>query len=187
MTELVSSADSAIRDDAVVQDVRDFLGRLELRDIQVTRWQGKLADQGGNPLPTPAEQVSATVRGAFRFGGDIFQCLWSLDFPISSDAGEDVAKVGVSLVETFSLSESENRPQTETVLSFMRKHAFPIAMPHIREALQTMTARLGLGSIVLGLIHQGEPWPRVATLRAFFVNENGRVDGQRGIEASDEE
>jgi hypothetical protein len=53
----------------------------------------------------------------------------------------------------------------------MERVAYFVAMPYIREGLQTLSTRLGMDAITLGLLHQGDVVPSRASIRRQKTGE----------------
>jgi hypothetical protein len=143
----------------VDDQLAEFSSLLELEDVRFTRWTGEILREPDDDF----ELASADIRGLYRLRGSLFQCRWAVDFPIQAADGEEVATIGVTLVQSFSVAEG-NVPGRDVIATYMRFQAFELAMPYIREAIQSMGSRLGIGSIVVGL-HRDELSPHSATFR----------------------
>jgi hypothetical protein len=171
MTKIARQADDA---SPVGDELDSFSKRLDLEGIQVTRWVGELLD---DPTGDELHTITAELRGEYRFHGTFFQCRWNIDAPVVS-GGRSIASLGVTVVETFMVKDGP-RPSSATLLAFMKDCALPITMPYIREALQNMSMRLGLGDIVLGLMHDPGLLPHAATGRKYYFHKSSGV--QRSI------
>nr|MDT0659848.1 hypothetical protein [Micromonospora sp. DSM 115978] len=137
-------------DDLTESELESLQARLELINIQLTRLSGEwVTDSEENCV---VDEISAEIRGQYRFVHDaLIQFRWSADLPIREANGRDIASLGVALVESFQVQPGP-RPSPRALSAFMREAALSIAMPHIREALQGVSQRLGIGPLVYGLM-----------------------------------
>ncbi|MFG2056899.1 hypothetical protein ACGFI9_23045 [Micromonospora sp. NPDC048930] len=164
-------ADGVLEQPSTERESESFFDQLELADVQVTRWSGELA--GDFPIGG-VHEFTAELRGQYRFHNQVFQCRWNVDVPIHSSEGSPVASIEVTVLETFDVPEGP-KPPSDAISAFLKSTSLEIAMPYFREALQSMGQKLGLGSIVLGLMHEPGCMPRAVTI------QGKRFDGKRRI------
>lgn len=151
-------------------EVDAFSKRLGLEDIQLVRWSGKVREGVDDVEP---KSLTAELRGHYRFHGQFFQCRWSVKAPLTAD-GRPVAEIAATFVETFVVTDGP-KPSGDVLQAFMKECALPVAMPYVREAVQNMSSKLGLGSVVLGLFHIPGHLPYSASFKRYRFHD---LDGQ---------
>ncbi|MTK05445.1 hypothetical protein [Micromonospora sp. CP22] len=142
------------RDEAL----KALVAQADLTDIRVTKWHAELLSD------TPAEvgELDLKVASAFRLSDEGFDTRFSVDAPlVSRGGGERVASVQMVVVASFSLA-SQKKPEKELLSAFMDQVAFFVVMPFIREGLHSLSMRIGLEPITIGLLHQGKATPTTA-------------------------
>ncbi|MEU5963879.1 hypothetical protein ABZ777_21975 [Micromonospora parva] len=153
--EPVVTASQDIESDAAL---RDFVSRTDLVDVRVTKWHAELLTEN----TVEVGELELKVTSAFRYRGDGFDTRFSVEAPLASPGGEDmVASIQLQIVATFSLSE-DDRPDRLLMRKFMDQVALFVAMPFIREGLHSLSTRIGLEPITIGLLHQGKGSPSTA-------------------------
>lgn len=140
-----------------------FLSRIELGDVRFTRCHGEVVDEAAS-----AGADSVELKGQYRYAGSDLQCRWSLDLPIET-RDRAFASIEVTVLETFAITDGD-RPSPEALSLFMEQTALPIAMPYLREAIQSMGARLGIGPIVLGLSQDAGRPPKSAMVQGVRMH-----------------
>ncbi|MEV7329772.1 hypothetical protein [Micromonospora sp. NPDC093244] len=168
---LVESSPAVDSEDAL----RDLVARADLLDVRVTKWHAELLTES----PVEVGELNLKVISAFRYRGDGFDTRFTVDAPLSSPTDdEEVASIQIQIVATFSLAE-DGRPDRLLMRKFMDQVAFFVVMPFIREGLHSLSMRIGLEPITLGLLHQGKDTPStawskkrgVSTVRGFAEAE----------------
>lgn len=138
-----------------------LLSRLELMDVQTFRLTGELK---GTRLGDDLGLV-LDVKWAFRRPDTGLDCRFNVIASITEDDGEtQIAEVRVGLVLKFSV-DGEDEISSDDARMFMRSVGTSLAVPYIRESIHSMTLRLGIPAIVLGIVRPGEFVPRTAMLR----------------------
>jgi hypothetical protein len=150
----VESSPAADSEDAL----RDLVSRADLVDVRVTKWHAELLTES----PVEVGELEIKTTSAFRYRGEGFDTRFNVDAPLSSPSGEDrVASIQVQIVATFSLDEGD-KPDRVLMRKFMDQVAFFVVMPFIREGLHSLSMRIGLDPITIGLLQQGKETPGTA-------------------------
>ncbi|GGM20772.1 hypothetical protein [Micromonospora yangpuensis] len=140
------------------QALKDLVAQSDLTDIRVTKWHAELLSDG----PEEVGELDLKLSSAFRYRNGGFDIRFSVDAPLVSPGGEEkVASIQVAVVASFSLDAGE-RPPRDLMKSFMDQVAFFVAMPFIREGLHSLSMRIGLEPITIGLLHKGKVAPQTA-------------------------
>lgn len=138
--------------------LKELVVRTELAGIRVTKWHAELLSD----TPEEAGELDLKVSSAFRYQQDGFDVRFSVDAPLVSPGGGDkVASIQIDVVASFSLAEGET-PGRDLMRAFMDQVAFFVVVPFLREGLHSLSARIGLEPITLGLLHQGKKTPTTA-------------------------
>ncbi|MEV6342944.1 hypothetical protein [Actinoplanes sp. NPDC051851] len=137
---------------------------VELMDIRVVRWHSELVDFQAREI----QEFEPVFSVEFRHDGETIQFKWDLDSTLSSTTGHRVAALGLSLLQTFSFlsPEASAYAESDVIQRFVEKTAVISVIPFVREAVQTMTVRLGLPAVTLGLIRAGSSGPQVFSVRS---------------------
>jgi len=135
--------------------------RLHLSNVHVRRLAGEVF------VPPPL----AVARIGFRVATpDVqirqshFACRFTERVVLLNAAGQHLALVEVVCVLEFSLDDGPE-PDSEELYAYAGHDAYYIADPYIREAIQTITTKLGLESVVLGILNSHERHPFTITIR----------------------
>ncbi|MFI5839101.1 hypothetical protein ACIA8K_05205 [Catenuloplanes sp. NPDC051500] len=144
-------------------DLWDVVQGVELIDIRVVRWNSELLDYASNSVG----KFDPVLDVDFRRDDETMQLRWSFDSTLSSATGQEVATLGLTLVQTFAFTDAIANVELsrELVQRFIAKTAVISIIPFVREAVQTMTVRLGLPAVTLGLVRAGETGPQVFSVR----------------------
>jgi len=133
--------------------LRRVIDGVELTDIRVVRWHGELRDYHAQQL----SEFDPILSVDFRCDAETMQLRWAFDSTLSDLAGHAVADLGLTILQTFAFTE----PNVSTYLDksliddFISKTAVISVVPFVREAVQTMTVRLGLPAVTIGLARAG--------------------------------
>jgi hypothetical protein len=141
----------------------DLLQSVDLLDIRILRWHSELLDLHAHAV----SEIQPELESQFRSDEKAIQCRWSFDTQVLSEAGEPVAEVGLTVLQIFAFTGRPMRHSVsgELIREFVEKTAVISVMPFIREALQTMTVRLGLQAVTLGLARAGSLGPETYSVR----------------------
>ncbi|GAB7037639.1 MULTISPECIES: hypothetical protein [Catenuloplanes] len=145
-------------------DLWTVIQGVELIDIRVVRWHSELLDYASSAI----RDFDPVLDVDFRRDDDSMQLRWSFDSVLRSTGDVDVARLGLTLVQTFAFTEALAGAELsgELVQRFIEKTAVISVIPFVREAVQTMTVRLGLPAVTLGLVRAGETGPHVFSVRS---------------------
>jgi len=117
---------------------------------------------------TEVDGLDPDFRVDFRSDAGSMQLRWTFDTVLRSPAGRDVAELGLSLIQSFDfLAPDKTHPilSDELIREFAEKTAIVSVMPFVREAVHTMTTRLGLPAVTLGLMKPGSSGPQSFSVR----------------------
>ncbi|WP_144127757.1 hypothetical protein [Catellatospora sichuanensis] len=149
--------------EAGVEEVlADFVRKTDLIGVRFLRINGEVLEEDLRDVSNLNMRVVPTVR--LRPGGT-FDCRYDLTAQVLDSDNETLANLEVSLVASFVCDDADGTP-TKTVELFIEQVGYFVVFPYVREALQSVTSRLALGSITLGLLQQGESSPMTATFTA---------------------
>jgi hypothetical protein len=141
--------------------LQDLVPHAELREIRVVRWHGDLESSAKAPAP----ELTISARRGFRIRDNEFDCRYEMNIPIQADDDSPMAKIEVVVVAHFAVPQGRH-PDKEAVRKYTESVGYLIAMPFIREAVQTISVRLGLEPLTLGLLEQGQHGPATAAFRS---------------------
>ncbi len=131
-----------------LNEVKHLISRLTMRQIRVVRWRGEaLRESDGAVHDVDVRLEPARMR--ISPGG---MSLW-FDHHVecSNLDGECIATIETGVIIDFDLAGDEE-PTLSVVACFADTNGAFIAWPYIREAVQTMSLRLGLAPITLGIL-----------------------------------
>ncbi|MEU4555745.1 hypothetical protein [Micromonospora violae] len=151
---------SADKQDAALWDL---VQSVDLLDIRILRWHSELHDLQARTV----DEIQPELESEFRIDEQSIQCRWTLDTQVRDSKGVKVADIGLTFLQVFAFT---GRPMTHSITSglvreFVEKTAVISVMPFIREAVQTMTVRLGLQPVTLGLARAGSTGPESYSVR----------------------
>jgi hypothetical protein len=135
--------------------------RLVLRDVSVVKWSGQV--MGGSLVQhSPTRQVRLSPPEAgYLLEPDRVTCRYDQRLALVADANEELVVIETAILVDFHFDENSSlEPEDEQEIEQrLLPDAYGIAYPFFREAFQTMSTRLGLGPIVLGILDPGEVGP----------------------------
>ncbi|MGN9912577.1 hypothetical protein ACTMTJ_34070 [Phytohabitans sp. LJ34] len=114
----------------------------------------------------PLDDVEAelAVSAAYRRRSEGFSCKFSVAAPLTTVAGEAIATFEVDVIVSFDLDQPPG-DLDQLIPAFSANVGFFVAFPFIREALQSMSVRVGLPPLTLGLLRRGSEAPLTASFR----------------------
>jgi hypothetical protein len=149
--------------------VSAFVGRLDLQDVRFTRLTGELFDESTDEI-TGID--APTVQVQLRTAEQNLDCRWVVAFPIKGADG-DLARIETTVVQSFLHEDGQlELPDDELMQHFLQYTAYFGVFPYLREALQTMSVRLGLSPVIMGFLHRGDLAPR-----AIYVRDTDKTSG----------
>jgi hypothetical protein len=136
---------------------------VELVDVRVVRWHSVLLDYHAQTV----EDLDPVFSVDFRSDTETMQFRWVFDTTLKSVTGKPVADLGLTLLQTFEFRNSDVSLSFSDSLmhEFTEKTAIISIMPFVREAVQTMTVRLGLPAVTIGLMRAGSAGPQSFSVR----------------------
>lgn len=136
---------------------------VELVDVRVVRWHSELRDYYARLL----KDLEPEFVVEFRHDAETMQFRWIFDTILKSMTGKPVADLGLTLVQTFEFTDPDAGLglSSDLIRGFAEKTAIISIIPFVREAVQTMTVRLGLPAVTLGLARAGSAGPRSFSVR----------------------
>ncbi|SDS36044.1 hypothetical protein [Actinoplanes derwentensis] len=141
----------------------DVIRGIELLDIRVIRWHGELHDYQANAVGDLYPDFSVE----FRNDSETLQLRWDFDTTLRSPTSKPVADLGLTLIQEFTFTDPETgiSISPELIHEFAKKTAIISIIPFVREAVQTLTVRLGLPPVTLGLMRAGSAGPQSFSVR----------------------
>ncbi len=140
------------------QALREFVARTDLKEVRVTKWHAELlADE-----PTEVGKLALKFKSAFRYRNTGFDTRFTIEAPITAQGSEDdLANLQVEVLASFDL-EGDAKPDKALLKEFTEQVALVVVMPFIREGLHSLSLRIGLDPVTLGLLHRGNDYPTSA-------------------------
>lgn len=161
---------------ALVSDTsrNELFRRLILRDVRVVKLAGEIIKESaiGQVRLEPAN-------AGYRIEPGRVICRFEQEIALLDDAENDVATITVEVLVDFHTEGEEElvlAPEDEdSIRSVLLPGAFNVAYPFIREAVHTMSSKLDLGPVTLGVLVPGELRPQDVHVRgiAEFRDKQG--------------
>lgn len=149
-----------------------FVGKLDLQDVRFTRLTGELFDESTDEI-TGID--APTVEVQLRAAEQTLSCRWVVAFPIKGADG-DLARIEATVVQSFLHDSGQlELPDEDLMRQFVKYTAYFGVFPYLREALQTMSVRLGLSPVIMGFLHRGDLAPR-----SIYIRESEKAAGENG-------
>lgn len=121
--------------------------RVRLANVRAQRIVGETVTDP--PFAIASVSVSASAPEV-AVAGDMYACRITYRVVLLDREHWDLGAVEIALIMQFEIS---GEPPTRDVLgAFVNEHGYSIALPYVREAVQSMTSRLGF-AVVLGLLN----------------------------------
>jgi hypothetical protein len=134
--------------------LKELVQRAELTEIRYTKWHAELLVEE----PGDVGEIEVKITHSLRVRGTTFDTKFEVDVPVLSEDEKDLARIEMAIVASFTLEGGEP-PERKLVSEFIRRVAFFVVMPFIRESLHSLSTRLGLEPITIGLLQQGSAMP----------------------------
>lgn len=158
---------SGAGDEVTREQVQAVIDRTNLVSIELTRYVGKsdLYMAGQNVLrleldaKTPEFLVTETQ----------ILCRFSHRFVALTEDGSKVARIRADHLVRFDLADGPDL-SPETIAVWAETNVFFMMYPYLREAVQSMSIRIGLDPIILGVLRRDELRPAG---RTELVRSNG--------------
>jgi hypothetical protein len=149
-----------INDDSLSMRVKALHERLSLQDVRFLRLSGEVVRD------PPFEVHSLSVKmddPSVLVEPPRFACRFLHRVALMDESQDRLAGVETALLLEFTI-EGEEHPPSDAVRTYIDRNALFLAYPYLREAVQSMTLKLGLDPVVLGVLDRGEGHPTEATL-----------------------
>jgi hypothetical protein len=160
---------------AAVRDLDASLAHLvqesELTDVRFDRFSGEVLSSG---MPQPVSQLDLAITTSHRIHGEGFDCRYEARAPLRADDESTVAELNIAVVLSFTHTDDVPADK-DAVSAFMDQVAYFVAMPFIREGIQSLSVRLGLDALTLGMLGEGKDSPTTATQRVPPRRAKGRA------------
>jgi preprotein translocase subunit SecB len=129
-------------------EVRALRDRLELRDVRMQRLHAEVLVEF--PFDVTAIHIDTGVPEV-RVEPGLLECRFRQSVSLSD--AEDVAVAAVEVVALVEFAvQGDAEPEPEVVSLFVDRNGYFIAYPYLRQAIQDLTARLGIEAVVLGVL-----------------------------------
>lgn len=161
MTETGAESAPAVVADAEVS-LEEVVRTLDLLHVRTLKYSGELLA----PRPRKPATMEFSIVPAFRMRGRELDCKFEVAAPIKDGDGKALAALEVAIVATFSVP-AETSLNKELIDQFIGKVALMVAMPFLREAVQSLTVRLGIPPLTVGLLKAGGLTPTSAAVDGF--------------------
>lgn len=152
---------------AIPAEVRDAAADLirnaEITDIRAVRIVGELADPA-TPPRTDALTTTFEIGVAYACDVGVFGNKFDYRFVLADPNDVNVATIEFSLVVDYRVDPTY-APLPAAADFVTTSTGYFAAYPFARELLESMTARLGLSPLVLGMLPHGALSPRSITAR----------------------
>jgi hypothetical protein len=155
------SSGQAAELDQSIENSQQLIQGAELVDVQFARFSGELHDV------EQAKDVTSfdfELSMSYRVRGRRFDCRYDAKAPLRRSSDELVATLDVAVVVSFCVQD-EKILDGDAISAFMDRVGYYVAMPFFREAIQSLSVRLGLNALTIGLLQEGNPGPATATKR----------------------
>lgn len=139
------------------QLLKGLVERTDLIDVRTTKWYAELLSDE----PLEGAELNLRITSQSRNTEKGFDIRFNVDAPLVSSSKSEIAAIQVGVVASFSL-KGEERPDRVLLKAFIDQVALFVVMPFIRESLHSLSARIGLEPITIGLLHQDKRSPSKA-------------------------
>lgn len=138
--------------------LEEFVARTELIGVRVTHLAGRLLVDDPDVVDV-AETLRLRVNSDSEvFQSERFQCCYRVSAVLVNGASEEIASIEVEIVASFGMLD-DSGIDADYLPGFIKHVGYVIVFPFAREAIQTLTLRLGLEPVTLGLLHQDRDMP----------------------------
>jgi hypothetical protein len=150
VTRATESDDDARVDNEVDESALDeFVKRTDLTGLKIVKWSGCLHGDA----PFRVQKIRLETGISFRIAASSVDCKYAVRATLHGETPEESGELDVTVVASFSVA-GEGRASNRLVRSFVEQVGYFVSFPFIRESLQTMSVRLGLDPLTLGLLRQ---------------------------------
>lgn len=152
----------ATGDVAVEDELGEFVAQAELTGVRFARVAGELAVDE----PAAVAGVTQKIQPEVRLRIDGFDCRFGIDTRILDIEHNIQATITVDVIASFGfpaavsddgapleeVSEEMEPPSGALMQRFVQQVAYFVVFPYVRETVQSISTRLGLGAMTLGLL-----------------------------------
>jgi hypothetical protein len=167
----VTSGD-AVEGDSLLKEITSLIERTTLIEIRLVHYEGHLEID----LVRPTDSVK--VHGEpprYRSDTESIGCRFRHRVELRGGDNDSAhATVEIEHLITFAL-ESGPPPSEDAISEWIDRNVFFMLYPYLRESVQSMTLRLGLDPVVLGVLERHAEGPKeVSILRRSAANLKDR-------------
>lgn len=135
-------------------NLASLIERTDLTGVRFLQISGKLEVE----KPAAVDGVQLQVKPQIRFVPEGFECRFETRARLFDGNRGKLATIDVDIVASFTLpDQDENLAALE---QFMQQVGYFVVYPYVRETMQSLATRLGLGAITLGLLQTGPEGPQ---------------------------
>lgn len=153
-------------------EVIELVDHTELVDVRFARIVAELDDPARRPQDV--SETSFDVELGFASEPGLFQNKFDVTFGLLDDERTGIGRVEMSVIVDYAVRSTDFKPTEEAAHFFVSTSGYLAAFPYIRELFQSLTSRLQLDPLVLGLLRRGTHEPRsigAARSRALAPDE----------------
>jgi hypothetical protein len=140
--------------------VKHLVEHAILRDVRLVRWSGELSPGYIAPVQTVRVHGETPM---YRLSSGALSCRFDFRVELLDDGEESFGNITADVLVDYELA-AECDTDEQTVSCFMDTNAFFMAYPYIREAIHSMSARLGVDAVLLGILRRDELRPSGVTI-----------------------
>jgi len=161
---MVTTAADVLRELREDSPIDQLFTRLVLRDVRLVRWFGEIASE------EPIEEVRLLPANAgYLLEQDRVACRFDQEVALLDASGEEITTVSAGIVVDFHMADAANKLSAQdekAVREYLVPGAWDIAYPFVREAVHTMSTRLGY-PVALGVLNPNELRPQDVHVRGI--------------------
>lgn len=144
-------------------DLRALTQTAELIDVGIQSCSAeRFAEADGGDF-------DLVIESGVAVGDDRLDYRFDATVEVKDEDDEPVATIRTAVLVTFALAEPVPVAE-EVAAAFGNRVAFLTAYPYLRESVQSLAARVGLPTVVLGLVRAGQDGPRRVTVGGATAN-----------------
>lgn len=154
-------ADAPTARDVSPDEMATLVGRIRLRQVRLVRWHGQTApDASPDPRDTP--DVETDLEPPLVRVEPTELSLWfKHHVRCRGKDGSDLAHIDTEVLLDFDLVGGGGPPDLALAACFADSNGAFMAWPYIREAVQTMSARIGVAPVTLDVLRREDWFPEV--------------------------
>jgi preprotein translocase subunit SecB len=141
---------------ALMDALRAFHEMLRLKDIRTVRYCASLVMDE----PDEVERVMLRIHPPrYRLDDHRFDCRFDFRLELMNADDSAIGNMEVELSSQFDSDHEITGVKDETIGAYIDSNVFFIIYPYFREAIQSLSLRLGLPPIILAIIDRASPRP----------------------------